>query len=68
MPQFTFKHEGRDFCDRTFSTISSFDVTGLNEVLENFELFLRGCGYVFNGKVEIVNAGEGLVKEDKDEV
>ncbi len=26
----------------------------LDSMLEGFELFLRGCGYIFDGKIEIV--------------
>jgi hypothetical protein len=32
---------------------TEFEVDFLPEVLENFELFLRGAGFVFDGKVEI---------------
>jgi len=29
----------------------------LPEVLEEFQTFLRGCGYYFNGNLEIIDDG-----------
>ena len=31
------------------------DASHVTEVLEEFQVFLRGCGYYFNGTLEIVN-------------
>ena len=34
---------------------ASDEVLLLNEVVDVFENFLRGCGYVINGKLDVVN-------------
>ena len=35
-------------------TTVEFTVDNINDVLEQFELFLKGCGFQFNGKLDIV--------------
>lgn len=49
----------------TFNVINDYDVTvkidpqlNLSDVLESFERFLKACGYVFDGHVEIVSEFE----------
>lgn len=49
----------------TFNVINDYDVTvkidpqlNLSDVLESFERFLKACGYVFDGHVEIVSESE----------
>jgi hypothetical protein len=44
-------------------TTTEFEVDFLPEVLENFELFLRGAGFVFDGKVEIYDESAGITIE-----
>jgi len=34
------------------------DSTNLTEVMEEFQYFLKGCGYVFDGDLEIVENEE----------
>jgi len=58
--KFTFKcgpelREG--WTDRTEITYTMEEV-GLQEVLMGFENFLRGCGYHFDGSLEIVEQDE----------
>lgn len=48
--EFTFVNE----TDRT-KTTKQFDGVDLNTVLVNFEDFLRGCGFVIDGHIDIVN-------------
>ena len=48
MSKFTFicKNEER-------STVVSCEAEVLDEVVQNFEEFLRGCGYYFNGQLAL---------------
>ena len=39
------------------TTIVQTDAHHLPEVLEEFQTFLRGCGYYFNGDLEFVDDG-----------
>ena len=47
-----------------------FDADDLETILQNFEMFLRGCGFYFRGSLEIVSEEEfplndcSLEKED----
>jgi len=52
----TFREE-RENGDVIEHKIASDEVT-LSEVLEQFEYFLKGCSYVFDGQVDIVNEEE----------
>ena len=38
-----------------FKTTQEFDEYSLPTVLENMTVFLRGCGYHFDGSLEIVD-------------
>ena len=38
-----------------FKTTQEFDEYSLPTVLENITIFLRGCGYHFDGSLEIVD-------------
>jgi len=49
MSKFTFTHTLDDL-----KITHEFDEIQLNNVIENFESFLRGCGFVFNGNLEII--------------
>lgn len=53
MPKFTF------ICDHscdldTHVVRHDFNAVVLSDVLENFQMFLKGAGYVFDGDIEIV--------------
>ena len=52
----TFREE-RENGDVIEHKIASNEVT-LSEVLEQFEYFLKGCSYVFDGHVDIINEEE----------
>jgi hypothetical protein len=39
----------------SFKTTQEFDEYSLPTVLENITVFLRGCGYHFDGSLEIVD-------------
>ena len=59
MAKFTLICDHGEFGAPLKSTME-FDVDFLPEVLENFELFLRGAGFVFEGKVEIYDESAGF--------
>lgn len=59
MPKYVFKQTSQDFYQKDISTLTSeFEAEGLESILENFEMFLRGCGYYFEGRLDIVNDDE----------
>ena len=35
--------------------VMEFEADGYEEVLRNFQMFLKGCGYEFNGELGIVD-------------
>jgi len=41
-----------------------FKEDSLNDVLQNIELFLRGCGFYFNGNLDIVPYDDKFKTED----
>lgn len=45
-----------DFTDKRPGTKVSmeFDVESLDDILEEFAMFLRGCGYTIDGKLDVV--------------
>jgi hypothetical protein len=49
MSKFTFAHTLDDL-----KITHEFEEIQLNNVIENFESFLRGCGFIFDGNLEIV--------------
>jgi hypothetical protein len=51
MPEFTLicKYDNIDVTTKTFEEVE------LHNVLNNIELFLRGCGYIFDGNLDIVD-------------
>lgn len=62
MPKFTFKCEHSRYNHYTGNTegIASTithesEEDSLNNILENFEMFLRGCGFYFKGRLDIVD-------------
>jgi hypothetical protein len=56
MPKFTLIAEHTDFMQKPDGTKVSYDFhcDFLPEVLEHFELFLRGCGYNPTGKLDFI--------------
>jgi hypothetical protein len=50
--RFSVDHENEDG-RTTFSNTLEFDAEMLPDVIGNFELFLRGAGFVFDGHVDI---------------
>jgi hypothetical protein len=55
MTKFEFKCIQETGTTRT--VIVETDAHHLPEVLEEFQTFLRGCGYYFNGDLEFVDDG-----------
>ena len=54
MPKFKFTCDhSNSFVDEHVIT-QEFRAESLNDVLENFEMFLRGAGYVVDGVLDIV--------------
>ena len=51
MPEFTLicKYDNIDVTTKTFEEVE------LHHVLNNIELFLRGCGYIFDGNLDIAD-------------
>jgi hypothetical protein len=45
-------------------TTKEFDSDYLYDVVERFEEFLRGCGYFFDGRLDIVNECEDVTDEE----
>ena len=54
--KFTGEYEPMPFQDAIASKRKiEFEAESLGSILEQFEMFLRGCGYVFEGQIDIVN-------------
>lgn len=60
MPSFKFVCEHRRPWDETVShkNTMEFDEENLYSVISEFQDFLRGCGFQFNGRLEIVDDTE----------
>lgn len=54
------KNKYGHFVDTFDKVTVEFDDLCLSGMLEAYERFLRGCGYVFSGNLEIVDNDEGL--------
>lgn len=55
MSKYTFKVEHNSYSAGNKSSVELVtDVVGLPELLADFESFLKGAGFSFNGHVEIV--------------
>jgi hypothetical protein len=62
--KFTGEYEPMPFQDAIASKRKiEFEAESLGSILEQFEMFLRGCGYVFEGQIDIVN---DFVEQDDD--
>ena len=70
--KFTGEYEPMPFQDAIASKRKiEFEAETLTDILEQFEMFLRGCGYVFEGQIDIVNdfaETTELVDDDLDDV
>jgi hypothetical protein len=69
MPKFTFKceHEGLRTDDVVITNTTEFRGETLDEVLENFERFLKGSGYIFDGQLDFVKEDELGMRDDYSE-
>jgi hypothetical protein len=56
-PTFVLKHYDVDWSTKIVRSevTVEFDEIALSEILPVIEQFLRGCGYVFDGHLDIVN-------------
>jgi len=63
MSKFTFvcQEEPMPFYDIVSSKRTvEFDADSLNQIVSEFENFLRGCGFCFNGQLEFVDYDEPI--------
>ena len=69
MPKFTFKCEHQDcYTDEVeITNTSEFKGETSEDVIEKFEMFLRGSGYVFNGQLDFTNEDDFELKDDYSE-
>jgi len=71
--KFTGEYEPMPFQDAIASKRKiEFEAESLGSILEQFEMFLRGCGYVFEGQIDIVDDfaknPESVDEDDLDDV
>jgi hypothetical protein len=70
--KFTGEYEPMPFQDAIASKRKiEFEAESLGSILEQFEMFLRGCGYVFEGHIDIVDdfaETTKLVDDDLDDI
>lgn len=52
---FTFEHTSDYDNQPTIKTIVTTDAVSLPDILQSVEDFLRGCGFHFDGHLDIVN-------------
>jgi hypothetical protein len=57
MSKFTFIKEEGTYCTNSKQTVE-FSAVSMDEVLQQFETFLRGAGFIFDGNVNIVKDEE----------
>lgn len=60
MPKFTFIAEHDDGT----TTTTEFNKDFIYDVIENFEMFLRGVGFVFHGNIDITEEITGTTATD----
>ena len=69
MSKFTFVYENRnifnDGLDNKLTMESNVD--SLNDVIEQFEMFLKGAGYVFDGRLDFVQDNDYPDFDDEEE-
>jgi hypothetical protein len=70
--KFTGEYEPMPFQDAVSSKRKiEFEAETLTDILEQFEMFLRGCGYVFDGQLDIVDdfaKNHEIICDDLDDV
>lgn len=54
MPKFKFTCDHSESLGRELINTQEFTAVTINDVLENFEMFLRGAGYTIDGVIDIV--------------
>lgn len=42
-----------DTVNNSWKNVSEFQCDFLNDVIDNFDLFLKGCGFIYDGKITI---------------
>lgn len=52
--KFVCENDSNGFTPTKLSIVHEVEAESLFDVIEYFEMFLRGCGYVFDGKLELV--------------
>jgi hypothetical protein len=69
MSKFTFVYQNLDIYSNelTSKITTETNAKTLNEVLEEFECFLKGAGYHFNGKIDIVKEEDDYDFDDDDD-
>lgn len=63
--KYTFYNSSVDHHGKTSTLDMSFEAENLEEVLDRFEQFLAGCGFVLDGHLDIVSED---VKFDQEEM
>ena len=67
--KFTGEYEPMPFQDAISSKRKiEFEAESLSNILEQFEMFLRGCGYVFEGHIDIVDDFAENPETDEDDL
>lgn len=57
--KYTLIKESRNNKDYYGSRVEyQFDAISLSDMLEHYQQFLKGCGYIFEGDLDIVNSNE----------
>lgn len=71
MTKFVFKCEHPRYDPFTYDKVGvsatvthEFEEESLNKILEQFESFLRGCGFHFNGQLDFVDEPEFNINDD----
>ena len=71
MARFTFTCEHFDYNDLTgdeqnvaSTHTTQFRADTLKTMLENFEMFLRGAGFQFDGVIDVISPEENDIEED----
>jgi hypothetical protein len=69
MSKFTFVYQNEDvFTEEVTSKVTmETNAESLSELLEEFECFLRGAGYYFEGKLDLVDQDDDFSYDDEDD-
>ena len=68
MPKFTLKCEHENLTGGSPHIVTQeFDAYHIYDLIENFDLFMRGCGFVYDGVLEIVQ-DEVVTQNEYDDV